>query len=612
MDYSLDGGSPASFLKKEKLEMTPKSNLLNDAITIPESSQELLSFCVKEFPHFRQPETKLLPFVRQLIQLAEHCGDEEVAVEIWSLIVDRLLQLDATTADAQFEEENRLSFCQSENQHLSEENGSAGFGDDTDGKCNHENPIEQKLDKFFALVLLYIGSRSGQQFDLSVDPKFGAIIATEDECLLSNVNAFLQINRTNDGQKDGIDIGCSPESDGTAVPQNNENATVDDDEDDAFEPDSKRMQLGGRPFDGPTLFRMLLEPFDEQLLSTTGVHSTPFLWFYICSLSKENCSLMLEYLWEVLNSGVDEASPNQQKKAQNGAAFLSGFLARANFVDFSTVCEWLTRISGWCLQYIAKNSANGKKNGRHGPLQQQQHGTFYAAVQALLFTICYRHDQLQQLATDTVDSWKLGQVLCNWLNPLQNISQGVALCFLNLNRRLHLLINSDGSLHDPSSASPTHHPPTSAIAVAKRRYRSSAAAAATTELFFPFSFCSLKICSPLLLPLMRRFVSPSMKTEEFHSDEKMSEEDGMAMAEDDSFNFGGKDLTKLLDVGTDTETTNSTVYGLIGVPLDEGFEEELMSVNDMSTFLLRDYGGQQPEEEPQYEGEKDEQHEMET
>ena len=93
---------------------------------------------------------------------------------------------------------------------------------------------------------------------------------------------------------------------------------------------------------------------------------------------------------------------------------------------------------------------------------------------------------------------------------------------------------------------------------------------------------------------MRRFVPPTMKTEEFHSDEGgkggkfegfclmktilVSEEDGMmAMAEDDSFNFGGKDLTKLLDVGTDTETTNGTVYGLIGVPLDEGFEEELMS-----------------------------------
>jgi hypothetical protein len=47
---------------------------------------------------------------------------------------------------------------------------------------------------------------------------------------------------------------------------------------------------------------------------------------------KNNCSSMLEFLWEVLRSPVD--SPNEWKKVHNAAAFLCGFLARAIYVDF--------------------------------------------------------------------------------------------------------------------------------------------------------------------------------------------------------------------------------------------------------------------------------------
>ena len=34
------------------------------------------------------------------------------------------------------------------------------------------------------------------------------------------------------------------------------------------------------------LFKMLLEAFDEHVLPASYAHSTPFIWFYICSLSK--------------------------------------------------------------------------------------------------------------------------------------------------------------------------------------------------------------------------------------------------------------------------------------------------------------------------------------
>jgi len=36
----------------------------------------------------------MLPFVCNLIKLAEQSNDEDTRIEIWSLIIDRLLQLD--------------------------------------------------------------------------------------------------------------------------------------------------------------------------------------------------------------------------------------------------------------------------------------------------------------------------------------------------------------------------------------------------------------------------------------------------------------------------------------------------------------------------------------
>jgi len=34
-----------------------------------------------------------------------------------------------------------------------------------------------------------------------------------------------------------------------------------------------------------TIFQLFLEGFDEHVLTATGVHSAPFIWFYLCSLS---------------------------------------------------------------------------------------------------------------------------------------------------------------------------------------------------------------------------------------------------------------------------------------------------------------------------------------
>jgi len=75
-----------------------------------------------------------------------------------------------------------------------------------------------------------------------------------------------------------------------------------------------------------------LTGFEEHVLTAHDTHSTPYLWFYACGLSPNICNLMLDYLWDSALSVIPTS--NEWKKSHNAAAFLSGILARANYVSF--------------------------------------------------------------------------------------------------------------------------------------------------------------------------------------------------------------------------------------------------------------------------------------
>lgn len=81
-----------------------------------------------------------------------------------------------------------------------------------------------------------------------------------------------------------------------------------------------------------TTVKSTLAGFEEHVLTAHDTHSTPYLWFYACGLSPNICNLMLEYLWDSALSVLP--TPNEWKKSHNAAAFLSGILARGNYVSF--------------------------------------------------------------------------------------------------------------------------------------------------------------------------------------------------------------------------------------------------------------------------------------
>ncbi|KAF7638311.1 hypothetical protein Mgra_00002284 [Meloidogyne graminicola] len=496
------------------------------------SNRILVKYCTRLFPHVRQPADKMLAFVCNLIKLAEETDDEDTKIEIWSLLVDRLLQLDAATTDS-YDEESRLSFCNNSNELYSPNVCLNCLSSDSEAIIDPiseeklENPMETKLDQFVALILLFIGTRSGK----STEEMLKQIISKESGIYKNFEMLSLFLVKNNE-----------------EIMINKEN-------------NLKRGKTANNNIS--PIFQLFLEGFDEHVLTATGVHSTPFVWFYLCSLSKKNCQKMLEFLWEIIL-----LPPNlrgDRRKSQNAATFLCGFLARANYIDFEFACSWLKNLSTWCLDYITKNSKNEVVKRNISPnIKITQHGIFFSIVQALLFVFCYRHEELnkKENALKEVYSWNLDKIVFNSLNPLQHISKGVTLCFLNLARRFNLFEKSTDNL--PLLSNKTSL--TNDLLLKHRK--------AVIDLFFPFSFCSLKICSPLLLPLMRRFSSLEKHYRNVVIDEDIEEEE-----EDNK-----------------RENNNNILQ------IDEGYEEELMclkSVNEFNNYNIM------------YEGNNEEQQQME-
>uniref|UniRef100_A0A915DH92 Uncharacterized protein n=1 Tax=Ditylenchus dipsaci TaxID=166011 RepID=A0A915DH92_9BILA len=223
-------------------------------------------------------------------------------------------------------------------------------------------------------------------------------------------------------------------------------------------------------------FKMLLRGFDEHVVSAFNVHSVSFLWFYLSSISEENSKKMLECLWQCL---VIARSPNEWKKSQHAVAFLGGFLAHANYISLSTAHSYLKNMLKFCLAYLDNLDAKSTKKS----VSCVQHGLFYATVQSILYVLCYRWKEFDEIEDlKCYIQKKLVKILKSHLNPLRCVSRVVVQYFDKVNRRLKIIENT-------------------LVQEANGNFVVVAA-----ELYFPFSLNTMKMCSSIFLPLQRRFI----------------------------------------------------------------------------------------------------------
>jgi len=109
------------------------------------------------------------------------------------------------------------------------------------------------------------------------------------------------------------------------------------------------------------------------------------------------------------------------------AAYTASFLARAKFAPRGLVLAATREMVAWASEY--QQGVVARLHGQPPPLDVQMHGTFYTALQGVLYILCYRHEQLltaeggQALAAL---SKQLTPVLHGPLNPLKFSLEAIA------------------------------------------------------------------------------------------------------------------------------------------------------------------------------------------
>ncbi|KAI7888754.1 RNA polymerase I-specific transcription initiation factor RRN3 [Mucor mucedo] len=128
------------------------------------------------------------------------------------------------------------------------------------------------------------------------------------------------------------------------------------------------------------IFYALVDIFDRAVLKTLKSRYTQFLLFYFCSL---NVNVYSDYFLEHLIQHItDPLKPNVTRVA--AAAYISSYVARAKFLDPSTIQRVVLTLSAWCGSYVDQYEPNVRS------LDCTKHDVFYAVIQATMYIFCFR------------------------------------------------------------------------------------------------------------------------------------------------------------------------------------------------------------------------------
>ncbi|KAI8823719.1 RNA polymerase I-specific transcription initiation factor RRN3 [Fimicolochytrium jonesii] len=327
------------------------------------------------------------------------------------------------------------------------------------------------------------------------------------------------------------------------------------------------------------LFDSFLLIFERTILPTHKLRCTQFLWFYAVSLDPTFPELFMGLLVSKL---FDVSAPSVIRIS--ASAYLGSFIARANFLNQSSVRTCLKLLHGWTYAYVENNEATGAGGLGMGYLtvpDTERYGVFYSAVQAVVYVFCFRWKQLMESREwdgrlDGLRGYGMlppemsgfQRVLMSRFAPFRICAKPIVMEFARITHKLDIMYcfpliagtgtptaslstptllttsASSNSLHDattnpsatarrpflPHSASlphipaaQTNLPPTSTAAATTTPQPPPPTQTPTTDrldAFFPFD--------PITLPASRRFVDPlyqPWENDEDEDDESSDEED---------------------------------------------------------------------------------------
>ncbi|KAL9652903.1 hypothetical protein ABK040_015421 [Willaertia magna] len=193
-----------------------------------------------------------------------------------------------------------------------------------------------------------------------------------------------------------------------------------------FETIEKRIKENNAKDFLDSIFNAMMDLFKNFVLNQYQLHSIQFLMFYICS---HNVDYMDKFAGFLLNNIFNtHLNPDVRKCC---AAYLSGLIARANYVTNTTILRVLGQLFNWSDKYIQTFEQSVTF------IDVSSHSLFYAVCQGALYIVCFKLKQLlkpegkdiNQLIAESRQFFAqspITRIVHSRFNPLKVIAQDVA------------------------------------------------------------------------------------------------------------------------------------------------------------------------------------------
>ncbi|XP_077069211.1 RNA polymerase I-specific transcription initiation factor RRN3 [Siphateles boraxobius] len=181
------------------------------------------------------------------------------------------------------------------------------------------------------------------------------------------------------------------------------------------------------------LYRDLVCVFDKVVLPTHASCHVQYYIFYLCSFHLGLAEAFLDHLWKLLQG------PNQPPILRQAAAgYMGSFMARAKFLPVSTVKACLDLLVPWLHLYI-----DSQDTGSKAFCDINLHGPFYAACQAVFYTLIFRHNVILEGSLKKglayLQGLNLERIVMSQLNPLRVCLPAVTNMFAAITRKYQLV-----------------------------------------------------------------------------------------------------------------------------------------------------------------------------
>lgn len=439
---------------------------------IPTAVGSMRDILERHFPHHSDSANVHVRYISNILLMVDYC--EELQSSVWDLIINRSVRLDLELYEDADDEENEDEDEEDDDDEEEEEDDD----DDNDAVISAaKSPIEN-------------GIKDGNA----------------DYTLDSNQNK----SKTEDADDDDADVDAD-ESDFDDNASEVSEYEVDQVTVDYLATRKKLDAIMVQLFtyldkkftlhalstgQGPKLFRVLLDSFRKNIISTHRTRSIQYLLFKV---AHHHPDLLDAYLSFLIQLALDPSGDTGVR--QKATQYISSFVARAKGLPKQTILLVVAYLKQWLQKYIEEREVEVDSGGSMGRFRM-----FYSVSQALFYIFCFRHAMLR----DESGNWEceldslFQRLIVTKFNPLRyckrtvvamfaRIAQqeGVAYCFTIMEQN-----RLGGFRHQSPSGSSGSSPAPSASNAAIGNWNPNDSSA--LEGYFPYD--------PLILPRARRLL----------------------------------------------------------------------------------------------------------